>query len=276
MPFELKLDRFPEKVWIGGLFVLLILIALWLTSDWFSYFRTATSASTSTERTQLDLDSAMTAISASHLFGRPRAAAVAAPAPAPEAPPLNVKLKGVFAATGVKPAYAILDVDGSGDQPIKLGDELQDGVVLAEVHPAYVTVKRGDATQQIRLEENVASTSPRVAQPRSPAARPSARKEGVAGPTARNGAAPKIESTPKIESAPEVVNPAAGLKIESAPQDSIAQKLGLKKGDVVTQINGQVVTSLDDLARLHQQFSQVGQVVLEGTRDGKPMKLSLN
>jgi type II secretion system protein C len=269
--FELKLRRVPEKVWVGALIFLLLLIAIWLGLGWFSYFRVAASHPQEiADRSNVDLQTAINSITASHLFGQPRPPAAPPPPQIAAPPPLNVKLKGVFAATGVEPAYAILNMEGNSDQAVKMGDELQDGIMLTEVHPAHVVVKRGAVVEKIALEEKFAKTAPRTPSPQSlpstlPLPRPAAQpKNGAAGPV------------PKAESTPAVVNPAAGLKIESVPSDSIAHKLGLKKGDVVTQINGQVVTSPDDLTRLYQQFSQVGQVILEGTRDGKPMKLSLN
>ncbi|MGH8771694.1 MAG: type II secretion system protein N [Burkholderiales bacterium] len=259
-----------EKHWAHALFLLLLLLFFWLAFNWTSYFLASPSArEAASAQTPIDVQAAVSTISNQHLFGRPRLAVAPAAPQVAAPPPLNVKLKGVFAATGVQPAYAIVNVAGTGDQPVKLGDELDDGVVLAEVHPGYVVVKQGAITQQLALEERSAEQAPRIAQPnparsQSNPSRSSTRpKNGAAGPA------------PKTESAPAVINPAAGLKIENVPQDSIAQKLGLKKGDVVQAVNGQVVTSLDDLTRLYQQFSQVGQVILEGTRDGKPMKLSL-
>ncbi|MGH8728373.1 MAG: type II secretion system protein N [Burkholderiales bacterium] len=262
----LAFERLSEKYLTPILIVALLLVFFWLAFRWFSYFSAAQSAAAIPAPVRVDLATAAETIRANHLFKKPLQAAAAAPqAVATETPPLNVTLKGVFASTGIEPAYAIVNVEGSGDQAVKLGNELDDGVVLAEVHPAYVIVKRGGVAQEVALEEKFAPpvTTPRVAA--TPTfLKPSAqRKNGAAG------------RSPKAGAAPAVVNPAIGVKIDAVPQDGVAQRLGLKKGDVITAINGQVVASLDDLDRLHEEFSEVGQVILEGTRDGKPMTLNV-
>jgi general secretion pathway protein C len=43
---------------------------------------------------------------------------------------------------------------------------------------------------------------------------------------------------------------------------------------VVTQLNGQPVTSNEDIGRFYQQFNQTGQVRLIGLRDGKALTLN--
>ncbi|MDQ3195507.1 MAG: PDZ domain-containing protein, partial [Pseudomonadota bacterium] len=70
------------------------------------------------------------------------------------------------------------------------------------------------------------------------------------------------------------VNPTGGVTISNVPDGSLTQKLGLQQGDVLNRINGQAVSSNNDLARLYQQFGQVSQITVEGTRNGKPINLS--
>ena len=281
MSLELKLRQLPEKVWLSALLFLLLLLALWLGLRWFWYFREAQSASPAASHVEkVNLQAAINTITAQHLFGKPPAPAQAAPVKVATPPPANVKLKGVFAATGVKPAYAILNVDGT-DQAVKIGDEVEEGLVLEEVHPGHVVISRDDAQHEILLEAGTMAQAATPGRPvaAAPAGAPRAAMPNIAGaplkqqvPGKRPGAAAGEEGAEaKPNSPPAVINPSAGLKIDSVPQEM--QKLGLKKGDVVSQINGQVVTSIDDLTRLYQQFSPLGQVIVEGTREGKPLRL---
>ena len=265
MPFATALRRLPEKAVVSALILLLLLLALWLGLGWFSYFREAVSAPSQTTTEQIDLQAAINQISSSHLFGRAASAAAPAAVNAPPPEPLNIKVSGVFAATGVKPAYAIVNVDGTGEQAVKAGDELKEGVVLERVHAGHIVLSRGGALEEVMLEASSSRPVPSRAQLPNLAA-PRAAQPGARGGRGATGQAPKPQS------APSVINPAAGVKIETVPQD--LQKLGLKKGDVISQINGQIVASADDLVSLYDDFSEVGQVIVEGTRDGKPLKLT--
>jgi type II secretory pathway component PulC len=267
MPFVTALRRLPEKAVVSALILLLLLLALWLGLGWFSYFREAVSAPSQTTTEQIDLQAAIDQISSSHLFGRAAPAAAPLPVNAPPAEPLNIKVSGVFATTGVKPAYAIVNVDGAGEQAVKAGDELKEGVVLERVHAGHIVLSRGGALEEVMLEASSSRPAPSRAQLPNFAAPRAAQPN--AGASAARGAAGQA---PKPQSAPPVVNPAAGLKIDTVPKD--LQKLGLKKGDVVSTINGQFVAGIDDLVGLYEEFSEIGEVIVEGTRDGKPLKLT--
>ena len=70
------------------------------------------------------------------------------------------------------------------------------------------------------------------------------------------------------------VVPGAGVVIAEAPAGSLAQKLSLQPGDTIRIVNGEPVTSQEDLLRLYQKFTSTGQVTLEGVRKGAPLKLS--
>jgi type II secretory pathway component PulC len=281
MPLETKLRQLPEKVWVSALFLLLLLVALWLGLRWFWYFREAQSASPVAPRAEkVNLQAAINTISAQHLFGKPASQVQAGPIKVAAPPPVNVKLKGVFAATGVKPAYAILNVDGT-DEAVKIGDEVEDGLVLEQVHPGHVVISRDDTQHEILLEAGAMTQGGTPGRPvaAAPPVAPRAGLPNIAGvppkqqaPGKRPGVAATDEGAEIKPAPPAVINPAAGFKIDSVPQEM--QKLGLKKGDVVSNINGQVVTSVDDLTRLYQQFSPLGQVIVEGTREGKPLRLS--
>lgn len=267
MPLETTLRRLPDKALPGVLIFLLLVLALWLGLRWFSYFRETVSPSQPASIEKVDLQAAIAQISSSHLFGRGTLAATPAALPDPPSEPLNVKLSGVFAATGVKPAYAILNVDGAGEQAVKAGDELKEGIVLKEVHAGHVVLNRDGALEKVVLEASLARpAAPRAQLPNFPVPR-------AAPPNAeRKSPRPTVGHSPKAETPAPVVNPAAGLKIETVPKEM--QKLGLKKGDVVSQINGQFVAGIDDLVGLYEEFSEIGEVVVEGTRDGKPLKLT--
>ena len=62
----------------------------------------------------------------------------------------------------------------------------------------------------------------------------------------------------------------AGVRIERAPPGSLAERLGLRPGDLIRSVNGQQIQSDEDLRRLYEQFNQTRQtawVIFEGRRN---------
>lgn len=114
----------------------------------------------------------MRAVQARHWFGvlveRPAEAAVAAPVIKS-----NLTLRGVFA--GGARSAALIEFDGKRQAAFLVGDEVQEGAKLDEVHPDYVTIRRGAATERLRLHEKPNGNS--TAKPAIPTARPGTNTE---------------------------------------------------------------------------------------------------
>jgi S1-C subfamily serine protease len=62
--------------------------------------------------------------------------------------------------------------------------------------------------------------------------------------------------------------------MDSAPPNSLAQKLGLMPGDVIKKVNGQAVASAGDLARLYTQFGTLSMIQAEVERGSSTVQLS--
>jgi S1-C subfamily serine protease len=72
------------------------------------------------------------------------------------------------------------------------------------------------------------------------------------------------------------VSPEAGVRIERAPPGSLAERLGLRPGDLIRSVNGQQIQSDEDLRRLYEQFNRTRQtawVIFEGRRNDTPLRL---
>lgn len=67
--------------------------------------------------------------------------------------PLNIKLKGVFAASGKRPAMAIIDTGEKSNSAFSIGDTVLPDVVLEEVHAHHVILKRGGMRERLALEQ---------------------------------------------------------------------------------------------------------------------------
>lgn len=299
--------RWPDLVAFALLIVLCWMLARW---TWYIVSPEASAEPAASTRVIFDVNAAAQSISAANLFGVTQAPRPVEQVVVPTS--LNVKLKGVFAADGKQPAYAILNTDSQGDRHIKAGGEIKSGVTLAEIHPRHVVLQRDGVLERVELDEKAGSAAPA----KSARAPLSARPGGApaAAPATPAPATPITPITPGAGGLPQVdgnfnlnvkpggqnqysfsrnelnqslqdpkqlanlgaieVNPTGGVTIASVPSGSLTQKLGLQPGDVVSRINGQAVSSNNDLARLYQQFGQVNQITLEATRNGKPLNLN--
>jgi len=52
-----------------------------------------------------------------------------------------------------------------------------------------------------------------------------------------------------------VPNPDGGFLVRQIQAGSLYEKLGLRPGDVIRNVNGQPLTNMDDVMRLYQQFA---------------------
>lgn len=269
------LDKFGLPI---ALLLLLGLLA-WLLSHWawifIEHLRPASAAAASMAVTPVSASAAAdTAINA-HLFGR---VAVNKPAEANLVSNLNVKLRGVFASSGILPAFAIVNT-GSKDESVKAGAEIVPGAVLDSVKPTYIVIKRNGALERINLDEKGQVLN--TASARNLGQQASQFKLKVPSAAPNNFTFSRGELTQSLQDPKQLTNlgklsPATGggMLLEDVPPGSLAERLGLMQGDVVRQVNGQAVNTMADLSRLYTQFATTSQITLDGSRGGKPINLS--
>jgi general secretion pathway protein C len=66
-----------------------------------------------------------------------------------------------------------------------------------------------------------------------------------------------------------VPNSDGGFLVRQIQPGSLYEKLGLRPGDVIRNVNGQALTSMDDVMRLYQQFGTAQRVLVEVQRQGR-------
>ncbi|MGZ5042067.1 MAG: type II secretion system protein N [Usitatibacter sp.] len=188
----------------------------------------------------------------------------------------GLRLKGVIAPDQGPAASAIFSTGAGKDIAVFVDREVQPGVKLVEVKPDWVVVSRAGVRERIDLEtrRGVAGTGPA-----------SARVVGFKINVAKSGSNNYTLSRHELDDALRDPNqlaylgqigmpPGGGVRMEAAPNGSLAQKLGLQPGDVIRKVNGQGVASPGDLARLYQQFGTLSLIQAEVQRGGATIQLS--
>ena len=188
----------------------------------------------------------------------------------------SLKLKGVIAPTPGVAASAIFSTGAGKDVAVFIDREVEPGTKLVEVNPDHVIVANAGVRSRIDLEAQRSLAS---------AARPGARTQGFRLNVARSGSNNFSLSRKELDDALRDPNqlsylgqigmPAkGGVRMDAAPPNSLAQKLGLQPGDVIKKLNGQDVASTGDLARLYTQFATLTMVQAEVQRGNATVILS--
>jgi general secretion pathway protein C len=196
--------------------------------------------------------------------------------PAAEASASDIRLKGVFAVDGVTLSAAVVNWTGK-DQAVRMGQELMKGATLAEVHADHIIVARNGGRERIELDKfRVAATAPN-AQSRNPSAgfRLNVTAAGGGYSLSRQELNGVLQDPRQMEFLGQIgVAPGGGVRVDGAGANTLAGKLGLQSGDVISAVNGQPVNSAGDLARLYSQFNTLSAVRVEVKRAGAPTVLN--
>jgi general secretion pathway protein C len=219
----------------------------------------------------------LSALADSHLFGEaPEQAAPVETAviDAPETT-LSLTLKGILASEGdTNGGGAIISNSRAEDKAYKVGQTIEgaDGATLHSVYADRVLLDRNGRLETLRLPKELAASgsSPVMAAPLPQAAAPSGSlREAISENATR--------LTDIVRLAPHVQEgQVVGFRVNPGRDRAAFEALGLRAGDVVTDING---TVLDDPSQGLQVFQSLGestQANVTVLRDGVPQVIVID
>jgi general secretion pathway protein C len=246
----------------------LLVMAMGIQLAWWGWHFFAPNTSSTTN---ISTDSAIDLGSARLLFGD--VASVASPASVENNS--GIRLKGVYAVDGKTLSAAVVNI-GARDVSVRLNEKISDNVTLVDVKADHIVVSRAGVQEKIVLER--ASLKGSVTANTS--APQSSFRLNVAT-TSRNTFSISRNELNNVLQDPRQINflgsvavaPNGGVQISDAQQGTLAQKLGLQAGDIITSINGQPVNGTGDLARFYGQFGSTNNIRAEIKRGGSPMLL---
>jgi general secretion pathway protein C len=193
---------------------------------------------------------------------------------------LALKLFGVRQDTATGRGSAIIALPDGTQRSFAVGDEIMPGVTLAGVAFDNVTISRGGATEQLFMDQSKGT----------PAAAPAvvAPPAGLTFPVASAPAAPVVQ-VPTV-SVPQAPSPLAseisiqprlsGDKLTGvilSPQGAGAafRASGLQPGDVLIAVNGQRITSPEQLANIRDQLASGRAPSVQIERGGRVTRIQL-
>lgn len=215
------------------------------------------------------------AVIAAHLFG------VANADPAPEEIPeqtldvpdtnLPLVLRGTLAATSDTEALAII-ADGREEQVYRLKDTIRNGVTLHAVQQTQVILNRGGVLEALKLpqaEAAAGSTQPRrQVQTRRAASAPSVTQVLTSNAS---------QFTQIISPRPYFVGgQQRGYRLYPGTDRKQFAALGLRPGDIVTEINGTPLNNPTQGAQIFSQLGDAQSITVTLERGGEPQTLTLD
>lgn len=262
-------DTTPRR---QGLFATLVTVALVIALGWvLARWTWALLAPSSREIAAAAPASGLDRAALASLFGGTVVAGSASGGDTPG----GLRLKGVVAATKSDAGSAIFNAGGK-DFTVRAGEEIRPGVKLAGVLTDHVLVERAGAPGRVDLEIWSTPGRGQAGAPRGGGFRLAVSKTGAnAFAFSRKDLDAALRDPGQLNFLGQIgPQPGGGVRLESAPPNSLAARLGLQAGDVIHKVNGQSVTSTGDLARLHQQFATTSLIQAEVQRGTQTLQLS--
>ena len=264
-PIDWVRERWPDAVTLVALALLCWVLARW---TWV-LFAPAAPVVVPASPAPIDIQAALDEILRARLFsGQPGAE----PAPAKTAQ-RDLQLAGVLATAPQGRGWAVLQLEGKAHQVAATGAEIAPGLRLEQVFGDYVIVDRQGSRERLDLARRVA-----VAPAAAPVFGVNVQQRGTGDYAFSRADLDRALREPgQLANLGALsVSAEAGVRIERAPPGSLAERLGLRPGDVIRSVNGQQIQNDDDLRRLYDQFNQTRQtawVVFEGRRNDAPLRL---
>lgn len=256
----------PRSSAVGTLIVLALVLVLAYQLAYWTWVFLAPPPVTTPAAAAMDVDLA----AVSRMFG------AAPPGASNAASTSGLRLKGVVAPTPGTAASAIFATGSGRDLAVYVGHEVQPGVKLAAVLPDHVLVRRGGVDERIDLDKPRSGVTTARVDTQAAGFRMNVGRSGPNSFSFSRGELDDALRDPKQLSFLGLIGnpPGGGVRMDQAPPGSLAQKLGLQPGDVIKKVNGQVIASQGDLARIYTQFYSLNQVQAEIQRGTTTVQLS--
>lgn len=200
---------------------------------------------------------------------------------------LNLTLRGIYAAETADKANAIIE-DGRGKQAVYFVDEkleVSGRVFLRQVQRDRVVLETNGVREQLLLitqEMPIRRVKSKTSLRKSSGKKVEDKRKNRRISKKLNEYRDKFKADPRsvadvISGTPHVVNgELMGFKIRPGKDKRLFQELGLRRGDVVTGINGVSLTNMQDAMTLMNDAQSLQEVNVEIQRGNDQLSLLLN
>lgn len=213
----------------------------------------------------------------SHLFGEAIVAADPVLSELENAPDtrLDLNLLGILSATAERGSRALIGTSNGEEKPFAIGDDVVRGVRLQAIFPDRVILARGSQLETLRLDKDAPSKALAAVSNEQPVP---ATDTGRMLTTIRQ----ELLNDPSRASEYIRVQPASsggqlrGYRLYPGRDRGAFNAVGLRPGDLVTQVNGIQLNDANTALQMLGQLSQAGSVSLVVERGGQQQTVNVN
>jgi len=207
----------------------------------------------------------------------------AKPKPAPKRPkePVRAKLYGTVSSSNPANSLAVIAAKSGPAEVYRVGDEIQDGVVITEVGPRSVLLAVGDAQQEIWMEDPPGGQARPMSLPdpaRSQGGRAEASEKRIVEPEVvqkLEGYRKELEENPlalmdklRVFVVQRDGQP-YGVRVRPGTDRALLGQLGLRSGDILLSLNGVPLNDISRLADVIGQLRGTSELTAEVDRGGR-------
>ena len=158
-------------------------------------------------------------------------------------------------------------VQGQPESAYCAGEELTPGVRLESVQADRIVILRNGVRESVAMKD-VEGAPGAGTVPAVPAADRAARC--ATGRWSTGAQLQQQLGRPEFLSQALIVpSPGGGFLVREIQSGSLYEKLGLRPGDVIRNVNGQALTSMDEVMRMYQQFGTAERITVDVQRQGR-------
>ena len=219
-------------------------------------------------------------VAAAHLFGAAPAEADPALSELTEAPDtrLDLTLLGILSATVDRGSRALIGASNGEEKPYAIGDDVVRGVRLQAIFPDRVILARGGQLETLRLDKDAPNRSPGPAPAVAAAAGEEATDTGAMLANIRQ----ELLNDPSRAAEYIRIQPASsggqlrGYRIYPGRDRTAFNAVGLRPGDLVTQVNGIQLNDANTALQMLGQLSQAGSISVLVDRGGQQQTVNVS
>src|SRR5207247_9291074 len=195
-----------------------------------------------------------------------RRATATAPAAEASVAPSNLTMTLTGVAARAAGGCALVIVQGQPEAAFCSGEEISPGVRLDTVERDRIVIVRNGVREAVFMKEPEGSAAGIVAAPPPPIVQSVGTDRQLVD---RRQLQQQLGRPEFLNQALIVPNPDGGFLVRQVQAGSLYEKLGLRPGDVIKNVNGQPLTSMDDVMRPHQQFGTAQRALVAVQRQGR-------
>ncbi len=191
---------------------------------------------------------------------------------------LNLVLRGIRMGADPQSGAALIQVASSGQSFVRVGEEISEGVELAEVHRDHVLISRRGLVESLYIREaaerNAAASAPDAeTTEREPETRTTYTPRQIANARGRPGQRADINGLFQIE--PRYIDDAVVGYAFVAGNRSLLESVGLRMNDILVEVAGQPVADADQIEDLFNRLRASSGVEIGVVRSGIALTLTV-